>query len=193
MRSLTHFLLWKVGLAAPETQTTEAERECLFQYAQGKKRLAEIGVWHGVTTCRLRAAMAAEGTLFCIDPYPNGRLGFSTPRVIANKEVSRIQNGSIEWIRDTGANAARELRDRDFDFVFIDGDHSYEGLNADWQGWSVLVRASGIIALHDSRSTAMRPIDDAGSVRFTNDVILKDSRFKTVDQVDSLTVLRKIA
>jgi predicted O-methyltransferase YrrM len=168
MRSFTHFLLWELGLADAETQTTGPERTCLEHHAQNKKTLAEIGVWHGVTTCRLRSAMSSEGILFAIDPYPVGRLGFSTAMVIAHREVSAVKNGSVEWVRDTGADAARKLRSRTFDFVFIDGDHTYEGLRADWQGWSERVMESGIIALHDSRSTESRPIDDAGSVRFTN-------------------------
>ena len=60
MRVLTHFLVWRLGLAAAQTQTTPAERDCLALHAAGKRRCVEIGVWHGVTTCRLRAAMAVD-------------------------------------------------------------------------------------------------------------------------------------
>jgi predicted O-methyltransferase YrrM len=193
MRVLTHFGLWRLGLAQAETQTTEAERDCLAKHAAGKKRLAEIGVWHGVTTCRLRKAMAAEGTLFAVDPYPKGRLGFSTQRVIARKELSKISNGSITWMRKSGADAARELTGcQPFDFVFIDGDHTYEGLHADWSGWRPLLAENGVVALHDSRSTPERPIEDAGSVQFTSKVILHDRCFEVVDTVNSLTVLRRV-
>lgn len=192
MRVLVHFALWRMALAHAETQTTAAERDCLARNASGRKRLAEIGVWHGVTTARLRQAMASDATLFAVDPYPRGRLGFSMQFVIARKEVSQIANGSVRWIRKTGAEAAQELSgSKAFDFVFIDADHSYEGLQADWVGWSSLVANAGVIGLHDSRSTAQRPIDDAGSVRFTRDVILKDRRFEVIDAVDSLTVLRR--
>jgi len=75
--------------------------------------------------------------------------------------------------------------------VFIDGDHSEAGLLADWNAWSRLIEDGGIVALHDSRSTPTRPIDDAGSVKVTNRIILRDERFETVDAVDSLTVLRR--
>jgi predicted O-methyltransferase YrrM len=194
MRALTHFGFWTLHLAAPETQTTALERSCLTRHAAGKTCLAEVGVWHGVTTCCLRSAMAPEATLFAIDPYPVGMLGFSAQQVIAKTEVSRIRNGSVEWIRKTGAQAASDLSHRigqSFDFVFIDGVHTYEGLQSDWLGWSVLVRALGVIALHDSRSTKDRPIDDAGSVRFTREIVLRDSRFEVVETVDSLTVVRR--
>jgi len=189
---LVHFGLWSVGLADAETQTTTDERDCLARHASGRKRLAEIGVWHGVTTCRLRQAMDPAGTLFAIDPYPKGRLGFSMQRVIASREVSKITNGSVTWVRTTGAEAASGLRSYGlFDFLFIDGDHSYEGLQTDWNAWKDALTGGGIVALHDSRPSPERPIHDAGSVRFTSEVILADRCFEVVDALDSLTVLRR--
>ncbi len=191
---MTHFGLWCLGLAVAETQTTESERDCLERHATGKKRLVEIGVWHGVTTCRLRKAMHPEGELIGVDPYPKGRLGFSTQRFIAHREVSKIVNGNITWLRLTGVEAAKayiETGGEKVDFVFIDGDHSYEGLRGDWESWNDLVLPFGIIALHDSRSSSIRQIDNVGSAIYTRQVILKDPGFEVVETVDSLTVLRK--
>lgn len=37
-----------------------------------------------------------------------------------------------------------------FDVVFIDGDHTYEGVRADWLNWSQLVRPGGTVAFHDT-------------------------------------------
>jgi predicted O-methyltransferase YrrM len=191
MRPLTHFVAWSVGLAEPETQTTQAERDCLARYATGRRRVVEIGVWHGVTTKRLRAAMASDGELTAVDPFPVGRLGFSMPERIAHTEVARVPNAVVRWVRKTGAEAA--AGHRSVDFVFIDGDHSEEGLLADWGAWSSLVEPGGIVALHDSRSTPQRPIDDAGSVRVTARVIVPDPRFRVAEVVDSLTVLERLA
>lgn len=36
------------------------------------------------------------------------------------------------------------------DFVFIDGDHTYDGVRADWLAWSPLVRPGGVVAFHDT-------------------------------------------
>ncbi len=194
MRVMTHFLLWCLGLAEPEAQTTVAERECLARHAGGKRRLVEIGVAYGASTCQLRRAMAGEGVLFAVDPYAPGRLGFSAQRLIACREVGKIAKGSVRWVRSTGAEAARDYAvsgDRPVDFVFIDGDHSYEGLRADWEGWSSLVATGGIVALHDSCPSAARGIEEAGSVIYTNEVILHDPRFEMIETVDTLTVLRR--
>jgi predicted O-methyltransferase YrrM len=194
-RPLVHFVLWQLGFAASETQTTDVERDCLARHAAGKKMLAEVGVFHGVTTRRLRGVMDSGGVLFAVDPYPKLRFGFSPYRVIARREVSKIKSGSVQWMRMTGAEAARSLYAEQpgprFDFVFVDGDHSWEGIKGDWEGWSKLIAPGGIIAFHDSRSTPARQIDDAGSAQFTRQVIALDPDFETVDAVDSLTVLRR--
>jgi predicted O-methyltransferase YrrM len=189
-----HFVRWAMGLARPETQTTEAERECLVRHAAGQRRIAEIGVWHGVTTRLLRAAMSPNGILFAIDPYPVGRLRFSAQRMIAQSGVNRIQNGQVMWLRMTGAEACKEpsVTAEPIDFLFIDGDHTYAGLKGDWEGWSGLIIPGGVIGLHDSRPTPTRPIHDAGSVKYTTEVVRKDPRFVLVEEVDSLTVFRRV-
>jgi predicted O-methyltransferase YrrM len=176
-----------IGLAEPDTQTTEAERECLSRHASGRRRLVEIGVWHGVTTSRLRSVMATDGVLSAVDPFPPGRLGFSAQKRIAHREVSRIRNGTVRWLETTGAEAA--AGHEPVDFIFIDGDHSEQGLLADWLAWKGLVQPGGIVAIHDSRPTPTRAIDGAGSVTITNAVILRDDQFETQETVDSLTVL----
>lgn len=189
MKVLSHYIAWTIGLAPATTQTTTSERDCLARYAAGRRRVVEIGVWHGVTTKRLRSVMHPEGVLTAVDPFPVGRLGFSVQQQIARREVASVDNGEVAWLRTTGLAAARDHST--VDFVFIDGDHSEQGLLADWQAWSPLVEPGGVVALHDSRSTPERRIDDAGSVKVTNEVILRDARFAMVDAVDSLTVLRR--
>lgn len=41
------------------------------------------------------------------------------------------------------------LNGNQLDFLFIDGDHSYEGVKKDFEMYSSLVRKEGIIAFHD--------------------------------------------
>lgn len=109
--------------------------------------------------------MASDGLLVCVDPFPAGRLGFSLQKLIAMKELSGISNGSVRWLRTIGADAGRQFAASGtppIDFIFIDGDHSYDGLRQDWEVWSELVATGGVIALHDSCSSSVRKIDDAG-------------------------------
>lgn len=77
------------------------------------------------------------------------------------------------------------------DFIFIDGDHSFAGLEGDWNGWSPLVAPGGIVALHDSVSSRERNIDGAGSVLFTKKIVMLDPLFHLVEIVDTLSVFQR--
>jgi hypothetical protein len=193
MRPSLHFLLWSVGLARAETQTTAAERAAVVRWARGQRWVVEIGAWHGVTTAELRHAVGPGGELWAVDPYPAGRLGVSLQRLIAEQEVARAPGASVQWVRETGvaAAAAAAANGRLADLVFIDGDHSWEGISGDWAAWGPLVRPGGHVALHDSRSTRTRDLSEAGSARFTREVILQAPGWSVVEEVDSLTVVRK--
>ena len=196
MRPLPHFLLWLAGARGAETQTTARERAALALRAAGRRRIVEIGVWHGVTTAVLRKAMAPDGELWAVDPFPAGRLGVSLQRPIARGEVARVPNGAVRWIRTTGEAAAALYRAEGaprVDLIFIDGDHSYDGLVRDWRAWSPLVARGGVVCLHDSRSTSERRIDGAGSVAATERVIRTDPAFDVVEEIDSLTIVRRLA
>lgn len=194
--TLLHYALWRLRLAEATTQTTRVERDALARHATGRSRLVEVGVWHGVTTKRLRAAMPPGAELWAVDPYERGRLRLSFPELIAKAEVGTVENGNVRWVRATGAEAAALFR-RDAgglaDFVFIDGDHSWDGIRADWEAWSELVSPGGVVCLHDSRSTPERPIEEAGSVRYTQSVIVHDPRYRKLDEVGSLTVMERVA
>jgi hypothetical protein len=186
VKSLGRLVLWRLGFVRPAPWAHAEETECLVRHAAGKRRLAEIGVWEGGTTARLRAAMGPDGVLFAIDPFPRGRLGLSYQEPIAHGEVRRIRNGRVVWIRATGASAANDPRvaAAPFDFVFIDSDHSFEGLRADWTAWAPL--AGDIIALHDAIGDPAQ-----GSVRFAREHILVDLRFSLVETAGTLAVLRR--
>jgi predicted O-methyltransferase YrrM len=187
VKSLSRLLLWRMGLVRIQSWTLEGEAPCLARHAAGKRRLAEIGVWEGGTTRLLRQVMSADGVLYAVDPFPTGRLGMSHQRPIAHGEVARVANGEVVWIRDTGVRAAQDPRvaAAPFDFIFIDADHTYEGLRGDWEAWSPL--ASAIVALHDVIGHPAQ-----GSVRFARERIFTDPRFRLVETVGCLAVVERV-
>jgi len=194
MRTMPYFAKWLLGLAPPQSGTKPSERQCVVKYARGCKRLAEIGVWHGVTTRLMLEAMDPGGVLLAVDPYRPGRFGFSTQRIIARRHLSGFPRQRICWLRMTGAAAAaapQTVSLGGIQFVFIDGDHSYEGLCSDWEAWNPLVVPGGHLALHDSCSSSTRNLEHLGSVHYARDVICKDPRFEVAEVVETLTVLRR--
>jgi len=192
-RTIVRTALWFVGLWKPQTQTTVAERAAVARHAAGKNRLAEIGVFNGVTTIEIRKTMSPTGLLWAIDPFPAGKLGYCIDEKISRSVISKVKTGHVEFIKLTGKDAAaryRKERLEAVEFLFIDGDHSWAGIEADWTQWSPLIATDGIVALHDSRSTPENP-STLDSVRYTQEVIRIDRRFELIDEVDSLSVFRR--
>ena len=65
------------------------------------------------------------------------------------------------------------------DFLFIDGDHSYKSVLADWLIYSPLVRQGGMIVFHDTNLSeenggVIRLIDELRSGRFDKKYNIKD-------------------
>jgi hypothetical protein len=147
----------------------------------------EIGVFHGVNTRIFREVMAGDAILFAIDPFPRfffGMRGLGWARRIAHREVSKCSNGRVFWIETTGQAAINDARVQPYlpvDFIFIDGDHSW-----DWESWREHIMPGGIVCLHD---TLNRP--GSGSGRYTNEVISVDPAFELIASVWSLSVLRR--
>jgi predicted O-methyltransferase YrrM len=164
------------------------------RHARGKRRLVEIGCWHGVNTRRIRSVMADNGLLLAVDPYPRGRLGVSFPSIIARREGGRVRRGELRWLRMTDVQAA-EWAEREgvgpFDFVFSDAVNSFEGMRATWESWSRRVSPGGIYIVSTVRSIPGYNIDDVGSAIFFREVIAQDPLYEVLETVDLLAVLRR--
>jgi predicted O-methyltransferase YrrM len=187
-----HFGRYLVGLDQADTQTTQAERACLAELAAGKRRAVEIGVYEGVGTRTIASRMDPLGVLYAIDPFFEGRLGVCWSELIARREMRKVP-ARIEVIRAFSYEAVSQI-EGDFDLLFIDGDHSDEGIRRDWSDWSPRIQAGGIVALHDTRASPHNPgVETLGSFRYFESDIRHDLRFRLVRQVDTLSVLERIA
>jgi predicted O-methyltransferase YrrM len=108
----------------------------------------EIGTLRGGTLFLFSNIAHEEATLISVDlqQYP---LQSRLIRSIFKKKqkIFLIQGDShdIETLKKIKAI----LKDNKVDFLFIDGDHSYEGVKKDFEMYSPLVRKGGIIAFHD--------------------------------------------
>jgi predicted O-methyltransferase YrrM len=191
-RALFHLIRYKLGFAQADTQTTVAEREAITRYATEKMRAVEIGVFEGVTTGTIAAALDEKATLYGIDPFISGRIGICWGKAIAMSQAYRLDpKCKIQFVEEF-SNVAAEKIDGTFDFVFIDGDHSWDGIVQDWKDWSTRVDAGGIIALHDTVvPDHNRRVALLGSHKYFIEHIQHDDRFELVEQIDSLSVLRR--
>lgn len=188
-----YYLNYRLGRKPAHTQTTPGEQQCLKKYAANQKRLVEIGVYQGYSTLSFRRVMDENGIIVAVDPYVRrwfGMRGYGWMRLIAHREVAKCNRGRVIWVETFGKDAVNHPEVKPHlpvDFVFVDADHSWEGISGDWNAWSGNIRVGGVIALHDSINT-----DNFDSERFTKEVALQDDRYQVEEVVDSLTVLRRV-
>jgi predicted O-methyltransferase YrrM len=193
-KAFQHFLKFLLNIEKAETQTTQAERNCIAKFAKGKKRCVEIGVFEGVTTGTIASVLDADAVLYGVDPFFAGRLGICWGLPIAKRQIAKSHaQCRVELIRMLSCPASKHLHGQ-FDFIFIDGDHSLKGIQQDWHDWSVRVDDGGIIGLHDTVVPAHNPrVASLGSHQYFVSNIQHDPRFELLEQVDSLSILRRNA
>lgn len=188
------FLAISIGTAKPMTQTTEAERALLKRHVAGKKNLVEIGVFEGFTTRVLTENADLDAKIWGVDPFFPGRMG-----ICWGYQISRYYNANalkakkLRFVRALSTEVGNQVPN-EVDFVFIDADHSLEGITADWAFWSKRITPGGIVALHDSIVPPHNPrVANYGSHKYYESHIRNDDRFEVVETADSLAVLRRRA
>jgi predicted O-methyltransferase YrrM len=60
-----------------------------------------------------------------------------------------IDDPKVVQYREPSVIAARRFDDRSLDFVYVDGDHTFEGVTADIRAWLPKIRSGGVIAGDD--------------------------------------------
>lgn len=118
-------------------------------------RMLEIGSFNGGTLFLFSKMVNSDAQIISLD-LPGAQFG------LANEVFSRnlfsnfaTKKQTIYPIRGNSHSAKSIdvikglLHGKQFDFEFIDGDHTYEGVKQDFEMYSPLVRKGGIIAFHD--------------------------------------------
>jgi len=152
--------------------------------------IVEIGSFKGKSTVMLAtvAARFGLGPIVAIDPhnFNSAELaGFrkdpgasSYEEFLSNIEAAGIAN-HVEVRREYSTDVA-QLWKRPIRFLWIDGDHSYKGAKADFDGFFPHVAPGGIVALHDALHAFSGPIrvfveemlrsDQFGAAGFVNSI-----------------------
>jgi predicted O-methyltransferase YrrM len=112
------------------------------------KRVCEIGTSAGGTLYLLTRVSAPDALVVSIDlttaPHTEAlRARFARP---GQRLVSLTGDSHAE---ETATSLEQVLAGEPLDALFIDGDHSYDGVRLDFERYGPLVRSGGMILLHD--------------------------------------------
>lgn len=135
--------------------------EILARLPHGASRGAEIGVCSAENASVLLQQRPAM-SLLCVDCWGDGVspgfLEYQGPRCdqagwvrIKQLALKRLEfAGERAEIReDLSVEAAKAVPDGSLDFVFIDGDHTYEAVCDDLRAWTPKLKPGGLLCGHD--------------------------------------------
>ena len=110
--------------------------------------ILEIGAASGGTAL-IWSTLASERVITCDlqDMRHQAPLFTRLPPPGSNCTVTLLSGDSHD--PDFRARVSRELKGRQVDFLFIDGDHTEAGVTADYNDYKDFVRPGGLIAFHD--------------------------------------------
>lgn len=136
----------------PFTHLSTADKAALVRLASQMPAGAtclEVGSYLGASAILIAGSLRPGSRLFCVDTWQNDGMSEGTRDTYAEfasntSELSAI----ITPLRASSVDAAASF-EGEIDFLFIDGDHSYEGCKTDFEAWIPKVRDGGTVAFHD--------------------------------------------
>ena len=148
------------------------EGRLLFKIARSLKDnsvIVEIGAFKGKSSCFIAEGINSKRIqFFSIDTWYNDTMQQGRQDVFAGfLENIKPYKDKIQALRGYSYEVIRNWpQQRKIDFLWIDGDHSYEGVKRDIQDWLPLVKKKGIVCFHDYR-------DAPGVKKAVDEIILE--------------------
>ena len=159
--------------------------EILRRLPQGRVYGAELGVWDGTLSQLL--LLRDDLVLLMVDSWapkgarPQSYLDSGDVKALSSDEQmaqahrqaiasTGFANYRAQIVRGDSAQTAEKVADGTLDFVFIDADHSYEGVCRDIQAWLPKVKSGGWIGGHDYGDPAFPGVERAVDVFFGSDI-----------------------
>lgn len=137
------------GCLTPE-DVTFLESTVIELMAKVKRplQILEIGTLEGLSAFTMWKASEYSARIYCIDDYKVIWSRMCRDTFLTSVEETGAQDHII-LLNGDSKYVTPVLRPNAFDFVFIDGDHSYSAVEFDIQNTLSLVCSGGVIAGHD--------------------------------------------
>lgn len=108
--------------------------------------ILEIGTLKGWSAI-LMAKTRTEAQIFTIDPHVGTKCGMHSSKDEANKNI--FDSGCYGHVKHFPLSSQDYVPHIKFDLLFIDGDHTFEGVKHDFEKFLPFVKDKGIILFHD--------------------------------------------
>ena len=157
--SATPDQLVDISMNCPAIQSQQIRSEFLelakMVKEQNCKYIMEIGTYRGGTLFVFSQLAAPRATVISLDFHFSllGKMYGALQKPLLRKFV---RNGKSLFLLRQNSHLPQTLKvvrdllqGHELDFLFIDGDHTYEGVREDFLMYSQLVREGGLIAFHD--------------------------------------------
>lgn len=118
----------------------------------------EVGSWKGKSSAYMAVEIANSGKNIkfdCVDTWQGSEEHTQIEEIVNGTLYETFINNIlpakdiINPVRMDSSKAASLYEDESLDFVFIDADHSYEGVKRDIIAWMPKVKNGGILSGHD--------------------------------------------
>ena len=119
----------------------------------------EIGSYLGASTAFLAAAaLQKAGTVHAVDTWMNNAMGAEGEWDTWIQFQANVAPFKDVIVTHRGRSADVHAREGDIpcDMLFIDGDHSYEGVLTDLRTWLPSLRPGGVLAMDDFNQTTVQ-------------------------------------
>jgi len=176
-----------------EGMVSDAEAAKLIELAAGVSEdgcIVEVGSYRGRSTCAL--AIGAKGArVYAIEPHESfaGVLGgsFGPPDRRAFFE-NLLRVGVVEKVRLVNLSAEVVCKGwtLPIGLLWIDGDHSEEGVRRDFCAFEPFLHPGGVVAFHDAR-------DPSGGPAKLIEELRASGAYEQTDAVGELIALRRRA
>lgn len=118
------------------------------QYASGGV-IVEIGSFLGKSSNFLAGSLSESGHLYCVDTWQNDAMPGGRQDNYSQFELNMKKwEGRYTPLRGNSSDVVKNWS-KQVDFLWIDGDHSYEGCLSDIKNWFPYLKNNGWICLHD--------------------------------------------
>jgi len=153
-----------------------------FLFGKKVKNVVEVGTKNGGTAL-LWAELVnpRDGVVYCVDrEFDEAGLVYKDHPL--KKRIVQVEGDSHS--PETLRRLKDSINGTGVDFLFIDGDHSYEGVKMDFEDYGPLVKDGGFIAFHDIVDSEWQRSQNCGVIDFWKEIKGKYNHFEIIDPSD---------